>query len=95
MDEATKERIKDIDKKYRKIFYKKASVYIVDDVIYLKSYSTVVASIKDRKFRRHWGYWSATTQRHVNEFLKDFAYNLDEDVKVGKAAWIKMAVCYE
>ena len=54
-------------------FYGKAKVIIEGDTAYLRSYNTIVCSIdKNGTFRRHWGGYSATTMRHVNEFMKQY-----------------------
>lgn len=58
----------------RKSFYGKA-IIIEDEeenVIYLRSYSTIVAVIDNGIFKRTWGGYSDTTMRHVNSFLKEF-----------------------
>ena len=69
-------------------FYGKASVILDGETAYLKSYNTIVCSIdKNGKFRRHWGGYSATTMRHVNEFLKQ--YGIDEG---GKKYWESLEV---
>ena len=69
-------------------FYKKASIIIDNETAYLRSYNTIVCSIdKNGNFRRHWGGYSATTMRHVNEFLKQYG-KLDG----GKKYWDSQAV---
>ena len=47
----------------------------------LISYETVVASVKDGNMYRHWNDWSATTGKHLNEFMG-----------VYKKEWKKMPV---
>ena len=53
----------------QKSFYKKAIVYVIDDVEYLVSYYTIVIS-RDMcgRLHRHWRDWSATTGRHIKSF---------------------------
>lgn len=58
----------------RDSFYKKAKIYSYNNYIYLISYETIVAYIEDCKnegvFATILGYYSQTTSRHINEFLK-------------------------
>lgn len=51
-------------------FYKKAKIYSYNNYIYLISYDTIVAYIENNEFASVLGYYSLTTGRHVNEFLK-------------------------
>ena len=54
----------------RNSFYGKANVLIfADGTKQLRSYNTIVAEIKD-KTAKVFGYFSATTGRHINEFLQ-------------------------
>ena len=69
----------------RKSFYKKA--YVVEERGYktLYSYDTPVVQITWRgDLVRLWPGYSATTMRHVNEFLKQNGYGRDYG---GKAWW--------
>lgn len=54
-------------------FYKKAKVYKKDDFVYLKSYETIVACVdfKNKLFYVK-GYYSQTTARHINDFLRQY-----------------------
>lgn len=53
----------------RKSFYGKAQYIEMDGEKLLKSYETIVCKVdKAGRFRRLWGGYSATTQRHVNAF---------------------------
>ena len=52
-----------------KSFYRKARVLKNDDTIQLISYSTKVAEIKNGK-AHIFGWYSATTTRHIKEFLQ-------------------------
>ena len=58
----------------RDSFYKKAKIYEYKNFIYLVSYETIVAYIEktenNEEFATVLGYYSQTTCRHVNEFLK-------------------------
>lgn len=57
----------------RKSFYKRAKVIKYNNAIYLQSYDTIVARIKNGKvFVRGW--YSQTTARHINEFLLQNGY---------------------
>lgn len=53
----------------RKDFYKKAQVIEHNGILYLKSYETIVAIIY-KDFAYAFGWYSQTTARHINEFLK-------------------------
>lgn len=53
----------------RKSFYGKAKIVIYNNIIDLISYNTVVARIEDGKIKV-FGWYSQTTARHINEFLK-------------------------
>lgn len=59
----------------RKSFYKKAYIYKNSDgTIDLVSYSTTVATI-DRKGNLHInGFYSATTLRHIKEFVEQMGF---------------------
>jgi len=62
----------------RKSFYRKANVYGDDNGnLFLMSYTTIVAKITDKLVMEDnepnvevYGYYSATTARHINEFLR-------------------------
>ena len=49
-------------------FYKKAKVISYNRALYLQSYDTIVAKIENGKAIVN-GWYSATTARHINEFL--------------------------
>lgn len=53
----------------RKSFYGKAKIVIYNNIIDLISYNTIVARIEDGKIKV-FGWYSQTTARHINEFLK-------------------------
>lgn len=53
----------------RKSFYNKASVIETKNGFYLKSYKTIVCYIsKKGLFKKLWNGYSATTQRHIDDF---------------------------
>lgn len=72
----------------RASFYKKAEIIEYNGAIYLKSYDTIVARIKDGKvFVRGW--YSQTTARHINEFLLQNGYSkmTKKEMDLGKE-WV-------
>lgn len=66
-----------------KSFYHKANIYRNDKgSIFLMSYETIVAEIKDatisdtgEKQAIVYGWYSMTTARHINEFLRQNGFN--------------------
>ena len=58
----------------RASFYKKAYIIYYKNNIYLQSYNTVVAMIENDNVHV-FGWYSQTTARHINEFLKQFGFN--------------------
>lgn len=52
----------------RASFYKKAKILKYNNALYLQSYQTIVAKIENGKAIVN-GWYSATTARHINEFL--------------------------
>lgn len=69
----------------RKNFYGKAKAITYGDEITLFSYETPVLKIKGGKLFRIWKGWSATTQRHINAFLQEYA-----DGQSGKAFFVSL-----
>ena len=55
----------------RKSFYKKAFIIKYDNIIFLKSYDTIVAYVENGKYFDY-GKFSQTTSRHQKEFRKQF-----------------------
>ena len=53
----------------RNSFYKKAHTIEYNGALYLQSYDTIVAKIENGKATIN-GWYSQTTARHINEFLK-------------------------
>lgn len=69
-----------------KTFYRKARVLKDDDTIQLISYSTKVAEIKNGK-AHIFGWYSATTTRHIKEFLQQNGF------KTGTKAQLEKMYC--
>lgn len=69
----------------RKSFYGKAQAVTNGDEITLYSYETAILKIKGGKLFRIWEGWSATTQRHINAFLQEYA-----DGQSGKAFFVSL-----
>ena len=73
----------------RKSFYGKAEVIEKDNGdIELRSYSTIVARIRNGKFERLWSGYSATTMNHINSFIGIYGISGG-----GKAWWTSLEVC--
>lgn len=73
----------------RKSFYGKAKVIKKDNGdIELRSYSTIVARVRNGKFERLWSGYSATTMNHINSFINTFGINGG-----GKTWWCSLEVC--
>lgn len=53
----------------RNSFYKKAQILTYNGILYLQSYSTIVAKVENGKAVIN-GWYSQTTARHINEFLR-------------------------
>lgn len=78
----------------RKSFYKKAKVITLEDgITALKSYNTIVVKIIGTRPLVTDTY-SATTLRHIKEFLKQWGYKADskaqilEDYSLKRLEWI-------
>lgn len=82
-----------------KSFYGKANVYRNDKgSIFLMSYETIVAEIKDATITETgnqqaivYGWYSMTTSRHINEFLRQngFVTLNKKEMKGGAKIWQK------
>lgn len=64
----------------RKSFYGKANVYKKGNKLVLISYTTIVAEIdlnadENQPKVKINGWYSMTTARHINEFLKQYGFN--------------------
>lgn len=66
-----------------KSFYGKAKIIREDGTIKLQSYNTIVAEIKDRKAHIN-GWYSATTTRHIKEFLKQMGFEVGTKAQLEK-----------
>ena len=68
-----------------KSFYKKAIINEHVHGITLYSYGTKILELVnvggDIYIRKIWNGYSATTQRHINEFMKQFAHKFDANKK--------------
>ena len=72
----------------QKSFYSKAEVIEKDNGdIELKSYTTIVARIRNGKFERLWNGYSATTMKHINSFIDYFGIDGG-----GKSWWTSLEV---
>lgn len=72
----------------RKSFYGKAEAIELDNGdIELRSYSTIVARIRNGRFERLWSGYSATTMNHINSFIRTFGIDGG-----GKAWWDSLEV---
>lgn len=58
-----------------KSFYNKAKVLNDNGVIMLQSYNTIVAEIRNGK-AKILGFYSATTTRHIKEFLQQMGFQV-------------------
>ena len=71
---------------HHKSFYGKAVQIQRGRTYYLKSYNTIVCAITPSgKVKRYWNYWSATTARHVDSFMK-----MHDLPGINKAQWLKI-----
>lgn len=66
-----------------KSFYGKAKVITDNGVIKLISYSTVVATITNGKLHIN-GFYSATTTRHLKEFLQQYGFDIGTKAQLEK-----------
>ena len=67
----------------RKDFYGKANVRKENGKLILKSYSTDVAEIENGKAKVH-GLYSATTTRHIKEFLSQNGFKVESSKQIMK-----------
>lgn len=68
-----------------KSFYGKAEVKQEDNDVTLISYGIEIVNVYNGKITPLWDGWSATTNRHLKEFFKQFW-----DVEYSKKAWDKI-----
>ena len=56
-----------------KSFHRKAMLGIApDDITFLRSYNTIVASVRNGVLEKHWDGYSDTTMRHVDAFVRRY-----------------------
>lgn len=67
----------------QKSFYGKAKVIKLDDSILLQSYSTIVAEVRNGK-AKIFGWYSATTTKHVKEFLQQMGFTVGTKAQLEK-----------
>lgn len=79
--------IDELAKEFQKVFYKKATLIQMGDIIYLQSYNTIVAAVKDDKLLKLWDGYSETTSRHIYTFCHCFGVK-----SVSKKEWEKMPI---
>lgn len=54
----------------QKSYYGKANVIVTDKARYLLSYNTIICRLSfGGEFRKLWNDWSATTAKHINDFM--------------------------
>lgn len=66
-----------------KSFYGKAKVLRENGAIKLQSYSTIVATIENGKAHIN-GWYSATTTRHIKEFLQQMGFEIGTKAQLEK-----------
>lgn len=66
-----------------KSFYGKARIIKENGVIKLQSYSTIVAMIENGKAHIN-GWYSATTSRHIKEFLQQYGFEIGTKAQLEK-----------
>lgn len=66
-----------------KSFYGKAKVLRENGVIKLQSYSTIVAEIRANQ-AKIFGFHSATTTRHIREFLQQMGFEIGTKAQLEK-----------
>jgi hypothetical protein len=66
-----------------KSFYGKARVLRENDIIKLMSYSTIVATIENGQAHIN-GFYSATTTRHIKEFLQQYGFEVGTKAQLEK-----------
>lgn len=68
-----------------KSFYGKAKVIEIENDVFLMSYDTIVASFnRDTKVAKVIGTYSATTLRHIKEFLKQSGFKAETKKQIEK-----------
>ena len=68
-----------------KSFYGKAKVVEIENDVFLVSYDTIVAFFnRDAKVAQVYGTYSATTLRHIKEFLKQSGFKAETKKQIEK-----------
>jgi hypothetical protein len=66
-----------------KSFYGKAKVIEIENDVFLMSYDTIVAFFnRDAKVAQVYGTYSATTLRHIKEFLKQSGFKAESKKQI-------------
>lgn len=76
---------------HQKSFYGKAHEIYCNGLTALKSYDTIVCYFDRNGLHRTWGGWSATTAKHVNDFLTRYASAV-KMWKLSKKEWEALPV---
>ena len=64
-------------------FYGKAKVFEIENDVFLMSYDTIVAFFnRDAKIAQVYGIHSATTLRHIKEFLKQSGFKAESKKQI-------------
>lgn len=63
-----------MNKEFKK-YKENLSIVCVNGESFIKSYQTLVAKIQDQELKQL-GYWSKTTQKHINYAAKELNLNL-------------------
>jgi hypothetical protein len=61
--------------KFKK-YQQNLSLVITEDGNFVKSYQTLVAKVEDNNTLKQLGYWSMTTQKHINYAAKEMNLTL-------------------
>lgn len=68
-----------------KSFYSKAKILEIEDDVFLISYDTIVAFYnRNTRIARVMGTYSATTLRHIKEFLKQNGFKAKDKAQIEK-----------
>lgn len=80
--------ITELKARNQKSYYGKALIINNEKGVFLQSYQTIVCGIVKGEFKRFWSGYSATTQKHINDFLDLY------DIKNagGKNWWMSQVV---
>ena len=83
MIESKKQNTKNLQATLQNSYYGKAKIIEDGDIIYLKSYDTIVCSYntKIKTFTKLWGGYSRTTAKHIEDFIKQYNINFNFNKK--------------